>query len=246
MNLTEEQIEDQRKRFNAMQRDGWDMDYPIALCDMALEYLKVKEDAERLNYWAEHAAGEFLYDATDHSFVKFLPKKPPRHADQVKAALDAARKGGSMTTQHEGQTPRTPCRHGMSSAAICEICAEVIPLEREIANLRQQLEVAKEVAKVEADNGEYWATYYRNWCSTDTVSKLIVLEDKLATAEARTVERCAKIAYRERNELTAAARIAIKENRGVTANLLYGKADTALRIGESLQATLKGNSNEQG
>jgi hypothetical protein len=90
--LTEEQIEYQRERFNAMQRDGWDMDYPIALCDMALEYLKCREDAER-------------YRALRQQNLMLMPRIVPwddhggltayNRPEDIDAAIDAARKEGA-------------------------------------------------------------------------------------------------------------------------------------------------------
>jgi len=61
-----------------------------ALEKLVVEIDALRKDAERLNYWAENAAGEFLFDETNHEFIKFLPKKPPRPIKLVKAAIDAA------------------------------------------------------------------------------------------------------------------------------------------------------------
>jgi hypothetical protein len=71
------------------------------------------------------------------------------------------------------------------------------------------------------------------WAKVETIVNHF--EQTAPTTRAGLLE-AAEIAYRERNALTAEARIAIEENRDVTANLLYGKADTAHRIGESIQA----------
>ena len=53
----------------------------------------LRKDTEMLKYWADNAMGEFLYDATDRDFLKFIPKKAPRPAELVYSAIDNAMKG---------------------------------------------------------------------------------------------------------------------------------------------------------
>jgi len=75
-------------------RSGFIKDSTIyALCDMALEYLKCREDAERYQYLKRH-----LYEphAINH-FVAFNNWHPDERAilTDLDAAIDAARKEGA-------------------------------------------------------------------------------------------------------------------------------------------------------
>ena len=68
------------------------VDVMMNLANREEQRRELKADARLFAYWAKQAAGEFIYDATDHQYLKFEPKPPVKWASIElirKALVDA-------------------------------------------------------------------------------------------------------------------------------------------------------------